>query len=176
MNPVTLPVAWAASVPAASSMPDGRAEGTVAFGGAGAQTWSLQGRCSLTPRQFGLCFLGLAGVSCAVALLFWMLGAPFVALFTGIEVLALSVGFGWHALHAADGELLSLQGPCLQVDHRSGLRHWQSTLDRSGLRVAELADGSIELRSRGRRLRVGARLDAARRRQLVAELRQLALN
>lgn len=173
MNPATLPAVWASAVPAAPCMPERSADGAAQEGPA---RWSLQARCSLTPRQFGLCFTALALVSALVALLFWLLGARVVALFSGLELLLLGLAFGWHALHAADGEQLSLDGGQLHVDHRAGLRQWQSTLERQGLRVAETDDGRIELCSHGSALRVGSRLAAPRRRQLVAELRRLAPN
>ena len=183
MNPATLPVMRASAVPAASRMPERSADGAAQDASAAAVTmaaatrhWSLQARCSLTPRQFGLCFAALALVSALVATLFWLLGAPYVAFISGLEVLLLGLAFGWHACHAADGEQLSLRGSRLHVEHRAGLRHWRSALDLNGLRVAETDDGRIELCSHGHALRVGGRLAAARRRQLAAELRRLALN
>ena len=187
MNPATLPVMRASAAPAAPRMPersaDGAAQDASAAAAAAAATmaaatrhWSLQARCSLTPRQFGLCFAALALVSALVAALFWLLGARYVAFFSGLELLLLGVAFGWHACHAADGEQLSLRGSRLHVEHRAGLRHWRSALDLNGLRVAETDDGRIELCSYGHALRVGGRLAAPRRRQLAAELRRLALN
>jgi len=182
MNPATLPELWAPAVPAAPRMPERSADGDAATEEAPAEVtavpthWSLQARCSLTPRQFGLWFAALALVSVLVALLFWWLGARWVALFSGLELLLLALAFGWHALHAADGEELSLSGGRLQVEHRAGLRQWRSALELQGLRVAETDDGRIELRSHGQALRVGGRLAPPRRQQLVAELRRLALN
>lgn len=137
--------------------------------------WQLQRRCALSPRQFGACFLVLAGVSAAVALFFWTLGAPFVTLFAGLEVLALGAAFACHALHAADGERLQVRGGRLLIEGRHGLRQYQDSLDLALLRVAEGAGGLIELRARGRCVRVGGQAPAAQRRQVLAELRQLVL-
>ncbi len=183
MNPATLPEIWAPAVPAAPRMPERSADGDAKNEQARVEPatamptqWSLQASCSLTPRQFGLCFAALALVSMLVASLFWWLGVPWVAPFSGVEVLLLAVAFGWHALHAADGEALSLSGGRLRVVHRAGLRQWRSALELQGLRVAETDDGRIELRSHGQALRVGGRVAPVRRQQIVAELRRLALN
>lgn len=137
--------------------------------------WLLQRRCSLSPCQFGGCFLMLAAVSIVVALFFWAQGARFVAYFAGAEVLALGLAFALHALHAADGERLRIRGGQLLVERRAGLRQVQQALDLQALRVAETNDGAIELRARGQRLRVGAHADAARRRQVLLDLRRLVL-
>lgn len=174
MNPASLPANWAPSMPVGPRMASRHADeaaGTVA-----GTCWVLQRRCSLTPQQFGACFAGLALVSLLVATLFWVMGAPFVALFTGIELLALGAAFAWHALHAADGDRLSMQGPQLCIEQRRGLRCNRVALDLAGLRVVVTPAGDLQLLSAGRCVQVGAELDSARRRQVAADLRRLALD
>lgn len=123
-----------------------------------------------------MCFAGLAAVAVLVATIFWAIGAPFVAMFTGIELVALGAAFGWHALHAADGEHLRVEGRQLWVEQRRGLRQSVVALDLARLRVDETVAGVVELQSPGRCVRVGGELDAMRRRQVAAALRRLALN
>lgn len=183
MNPVTLPRTWGhdmplvpgqaigqgdhceqvlEQVPDRADQPDGR-------------QWRLQRRCALSPRQFGVCFLALAGVSAAVGSFFWAMGAPFVPLFAGAEVLVLGLAFACHALHAADGERLQVRGGRLLIEGRDGLRQRQDSLELAALRVVEGAGGLIELHARGRCVRVGRQAHATQRRQVLAELRQLVL-
>lgn len=163
-------------MPAGPRMAARLADGAAGQGADASDAWVLQRRCSLTPRQFGLCFLGLAAVALLVASIFWALGAPFVALFTGVELIALGAAFGWHAFHAADGERLRVDGGQLWVEQRRGLRQSVTALDLARLRVDETVAGVLELRSPGRCVRVGGALDAARRRQMATALRRLALN
>lgn len=179
MNPVTSPPDWANDTPLVT----GQGARTGAVGDRAAaqgdapqgRQWQLQRRCALSPRQFGACFLALAGLSAAVALFFWALGAPFVTLFAGLEVLALGIAFACHAVHAADGERLQLQGGRLLIEQRHGLQQWRHSLDLAALRVGEGTGGLIELRARGRCVQVGRQAHFTLRRQVLAELRQLVL-
>lgn len=172
MNPITLPRAWGHEPPAAQGKAGRWGDADGAAGLSDDPCWLLQRRCSLSPRQFGTCFVGLAGLSALVALFFWAQGAPFVTLFAGIEVTALGVAFAFHALHAADGERLRLQDGRLLIERREGLRLRLEALELNELRVREGSGGTIELRVRGHSTRVGRHADAARRRQVLAELRQ----
>ena len=179
MNPVTLPRTWVhASQAAPERAVDSDATGPTvgrAADRADGPAWELQRRCSLSPRQLGLCFAALATLSAMVALFFWAQGARFVTYFAGVEVLALGLAFVCHALHAADGERLRVRGSRLLVECRDGLRRGHDVLELSELRVGESADGAIELRIRGRSLKVGRHADVARRRQVLADLRHLVL-
>ena len=179
MNPVTLPRAWAPesqAVPERDDRRDGTGDaGTPAINDADGRIWNLQRRCSLSPCQFGLCFVALATLSGVVALFFWAQGARVVTYFAGVEVMALALAFTFHAVHAADGERLRLQRGCLLVERRKGLRIDRDALELSEVRVGEGADGAIELRVRGRSLRIGRHANVARRRQVLADLRQLVL-
>lgn len=169
MNPAVWPADWA-SDPALH-----RQRAVVRVGSEGhppsGRSWSLQRRCSLSPRQFAGAYGLLALASVVVAVFFWMQGMRLVGAFAGLELLALGVAFVLHALHAADGETLHLQGGRLQVDRRSGLRCTSFHVDIELLRVGAAADGVIELRV-GRAVEpVGRQAAAAQRRQVLDELR-----
>jgi uncharacterized membrane protein len=179
MNSVTLPHEWGHDTPLVSGQevrPGDVCEQASAqsLEPAGHQ-WQLQRRCALSPRQFGACFLALAGLSAAVALFFWVLGAPFVTFFAGFEVLALGMAFACHAVHASDGERLQLHGDRLLVEQRHGLTQRRERLELASLRVGEGEDGLLELHARGRCVRVGRHAHPTQRRQVLAELRQLVL-
>lgn len=174
MNPVTLPAAWApdqspearavVAPPCVAGWPRAKAAG-------GGPAWSLQRRCALKPRQFAACLGALLLLPALVATFFWLQDVRFVALFSGIEMLVLGLAFGWHALHAADGETLQLHGWQLLLVSRRGLDCRREWIDTVGLRAGLAADGSIELRTQGRRWRLGRQTDGRRRQQVLAELR-----
>lgn len=176
MNPATQPASWAPLMSATPRMAGRSADGAAGFGVDAEGGWVLQRRCALAPREFGLCFMALASVSLLVGLFFWALGAGFVMLFAGLEVLALGAAFAWHAVHAADGERLQVDRGQLRVDQQRGLRRTQAALDLHALRVVEAAAGALELKSSGVCVTVGRTVDAPRRRQVAAALRRLALN
>jgi uncharacterized membrane protein len=173
MNPATLPVDWA---PEPSLESSALRHATVAASGHcsdTAQAWSLQRRCALTPRQLATCYAGLVLASGLVALVFWLQGVRLIAVFSGVEVLVMGIAFALHALHAADGERLSVQGDQLLVERRRGLQVRHERLPLSGLRVAASQD-AIELWAGGRSCAVGQLVDGARRRRVQAELRRMA--
>jgi uncharacterized membrane protein len=173
MNPVTLPVAWAPQQQPAPQAGDRHAGSTQGTDDLGADQWHLQRRCSLSPAQFGGCFGLLTVVSVLVAAFFWALGARFVTLFAGVEVLVVGVAFALHALHAADGERLRVAEGCLHVERRNGTRLEHESIPLQGLRARAAADGSIELLLRGRRWMLGRHAAEAPRRQVLAGLRRV---
>ena len=137
--------------------------------------WVLQRRCALSPGQLAVCFVALATISAVVATGFWLQGVRIVMLFAGLEMLALGLAFVVHAVHAADGELLSLRGPELVIERREGLRVRHDRIGLEGLRVRQLVDGPIELCAGGRQWVVGRHADGARRRQVLADLCQMVV-
>ena len=114
-------------------------------------------------------------MSALVAGFFWAMGARFVTVFAGIEVLAVGAAFVWHAWHAADGERLHLSGGQLHLERRDGTRVHQERIELNGLRIGSAADGAIELNLRGRRWTLGRHADEAHRRHVLAALRQAVL-
>lgn len=170
MNPVTLTAAWAVPPSAVPRAADPVADASWADGESAG--WLLQRRCSLTPAQFGACFVALALVSTLVAAFFWAMGARFVTLFAGIEVLLVGLAFAWHALHAADRDHLRVHEGHLLVERRRGLSVRREQWPLVGLRVRLAGDGSIELGRCGRRSRVGRDVDGAQCRRVLADLRR----
>lgn len=173
MNPVSLPVVWAPQQQPAPRVGGWLGEAVDAGTGiADAARWNLQRRCALTPSQFGACLAGLVLVSALVAAFFWAMGARFVTLFAGIEVLVVGLAFAWHALHAADGERLHVADGLLHIEQRHGLRLTLEQVPLAGLQVVAAADGSIELSARGRHWTLGRQAAMAARRQALAGLRR----
>ena len=170
MNPVTLPAAWAPQQSPAWRAIDRLADGATAA--EGGPSWSLQRRCSLTPSQFGACYLALGLVSMLVAIFFWSLGARVVTLFAGAEIVGVGLAFAWHALHAADGEQLHLREGQLQVVRRQGLQVRHERWPLAGLRAGLAGDGSIELGRHGRWALIGGEADRAQCRRVLADLRR----
>lgn len=165
MNSTSLPASWARPA-------HGDAGSRLHAAGVQGLEWHLQRRCSLSPAQLGASFAIVVLVSLAVALGFWWLGAPIVSAFAGLEVVLVAVGFGWHALQAADGERLHLQGTRLTIDVRRGLRVQCLQLDASWLRANASRAGGIDLTLGRRTVRVGTLVDAATNRRVLNELSQ----
>lgn len=133
---------------------------------------SLQRRAALAPRQVALALVALTLLSACVGTLFWSLGAPVVALFSGLQALTLAAAFGCYAVHAADGESLWLDGPDLVVEQRQGLGAVQRRFALAWLQVGS-ATGHLELQGREGHCRIGLRASALQRAQVLAVLRQL---
>lgn len=173
MNSVPLPVVWAPQHQPAARLGGWLGEAVDGHAGATSTTrWNLQRRCALTPAQFGACLLGLVLVSGLVAAFFWAMGARFVTLFAGIEVLGVGIAFALHAGHAADGERLHVADGLLHIEQRRGLRLTHEQVPLFGLQVRAVADGSIELNAQGRRWMLGRYAGGAARRQALAGLRR----
>jgi uncharacterized membrane protein len=112
-------------------------------------------------------------VSALIAGVFYVQGAPFVAAFAGLELLALGVALLAFSRHAADFESITLQGRVLQVRRQVGNRVDQHEWPLAWLTVEPaLAQGSlVQLRGRGQQLQVGRHLPAHERGLLATELR-----
>lgn len=172
MNPVILPVAWTHRQPAVRQDAASAAAASDIEGDIGADTWLLQRRNALSPRQFAACFAAVAVMSGLVGALFWLVGAGFVTGFAGLEVVVVGLAFGWHALHAADGERLRMQGSEMMLECRQGLRCWHERVSLAGLQLSAAADGSIEMRSGRRHWVLGRHATVAQRRRVLTEIRR----
>ncbi len=139
----------------------------------GGVQWVLKPNCSISPRQLGGVYLSLCLLSMLVSALFFWQGAPFVAAFAGIELLAVGLALLVFARHAADQEILTLQGDVLAVRRQLGSRHEDFELPLAWLSVEPAAgQGSlVQLRGRGQQLLVGRFLRPHHRSLLAAELR-----
>ena len=123
----------------------------------------------MSPRQLAGVYLSLCLLSSAIALGFWWAGATAVIWFTGLELLALAVALLVHARHAADRELVTVEGGRVQVELHHGARVERRSLDAAFVRVG-LAGGLVELAARGEAVCVGRHLRPHRHARLAREI------
>ena len=147
---------------------------TVPGGTASAVQWLFKRNCSITPRQLGGVYASLCAVSSVIAAFFFWHGAPYVAAFAGLELLAVGVALLVFARHAGDRETLTLLGHSLMVEQRHGSRVERTDLAADWLSVEPAAgQGSLVLlRGHGRTVCVGRHLRPELRAAFAKELRQ----
>lgn len=135
--------------------------------------WDLRRNCSLTPKQMLGFYLGLSGVSLAVAGIFWGLGAKLVMPFACLEIVAIGVALLVHARHVTDRDSIRLQGSKLTVERACGPRTERCEFCTEWVRVSPLrGSGSlIELSERGKKVVVGRFVRPELRGQLADEMR-----
>lgn len=143
-------------------------------GTASAMQWLFKRNCSITPRQLGGVYASLCLVSFVIAAFFFWHGAPYVAAFAGLELLAVGAALLVFARHAGDRETLTLLGRSLLVEQCHGPRVERTDLAADWLSVEpEAGQGSlIQLRGRGRTICVGRHLRPELRAAFAHELRQ----
>ncbi|MCY7316617.1 MAG: DUF2244 domain-containing protein [Rubrivivax sp.] len=143
--------------------------GTVA-----AVQWLFKRNCSITPRQLAGVFASLCAVSSVIGAFFYWHGAPYVAAFAGIELLAVGAALLIYARHAGDCETLTLMGRLLLIEqcHGSRVEHTQLSADWLTVEPAAGQGSLVELRGRGRTVQVGRHLRPEWRGLLAQELRQ----
>lgn len=146
----------------------------VVEGAAPAVQWLLKRNCSLSPQQLAQAYLSLCAASSLIAAFFFWQGAPYVAAFAGLELLAVGVALLVYARHAADRETLTLVGRTLLVEQCVGPRTERTHLPADWLTVEPAAgQGSlVEISSRGRTVRVGRHLRPEWRGAFAQELRR----
>lgn len=137
-----------------------------------ALAWRLRRNCSVTPAQLGGFYASLCLVSIVVGAGFWMLGAPLVLAFAGLELLALGVAMLVYARHATDGETVRLQGGRLIVE-----RDWAGCGERMEfvcafvqVRVGEGRGALIRIGAHGRQVEVGRHVRPEWRHALAGEM------
>jgi uncharacterized membrane protein len=105
---------------------------------------------------------------------FWLQGATFVLAFAGLEVAVVGLAFLAYARHAADAELISLNGGNLVVELETAGRLERAEFERQWVRV-EPKSGDlslIELSGQGRSIEVGRYVRPELRRVLAHEIRK----
>ena len=136
--------------------------------------WLLRRDWSITPQQLAAVYASVCTLSVLISGFFYWNGAPLVAALAGIELLAVGVAMLVFARHAADREVITLVGRSVLVERNIGNRIERTDLAADGLAVEPAAaQGSlIELRGRGRKVRVGRFLRPELRGAFAQELRQ----
>jgi uncharacterized membrane protein len=140
----------------------------------GGTQWLLKPNCSMSPRQIGAVYLSLCAVAALIGGFFYAQGAPWVAAFAGVELLALGAALLVYARHAGDRETLTLGRGLLHVQRTRAGRVDEHEWPLQWLTVEPVAgQGSlVQLRGRGQQLRVGRFLRPQDRATLALELRQ----
>jgi uncharacterized membrane protein len=135
--------------------------------------WVMKRNCSITPRAMVVMYLSMCVVSLGIAGAFWLIGAPTVMAFAGLELLLLGAALVAYARHAADCETITLAGRKLAIEHRYGVAVENACFRAEWVRVEPaLDDGSlVELSGEGQRACVGRYLRPEWREQLARELR-----
>jgi uncharacterized membrane protein len=168
MSATFAPSPW----PAPNGEPAPRRElGRVLEGGG--MVWLLKPNCSMSPRQLGGVYLSLCAVAALISGFFYVQGAPWIAAFAGLELMALGLALLVFARHAGDRETITIDHGVLQVQRTHGSRTTEHTLPLPWLAVEPAAgQGSlVQLRGRGQQVRVGRFLRPDQRATLALELR-----
>ena len=163
--------------PTAAHAPQAFGQRLAASDGSGAATamqWLFKRNCSISPRQLATVFLSLCAVSSVIAAFFFWQGAPYVAAFAGLELLAVGAALLVFARHAGDRETLTLMGSSLLVElcHGSRVEHAHLATDWLTVEPAAGQGSLVELRDRGRTVQVGRHLRPEWRAAFARELRQ----
>lgn len=119
-------------------------------------------------------YLSLCTLATAIAVFFMLQGAPFVAVFAGLELLAVGAALLYFARHIGDRETLVLTGRSLRVELRNGSRLHSTAFTAEWLTV-EPAGGQgslLQLSGEGRTVRVGRFLRPELRPAFARELRR----
>lgn len=136
--------------------------------------WVLKRNCSITPRQLVAVYLSLCALSLAIAVGFWVNGAPYVLAFAGLELLLVGLALGVYARHAGDRETVTLADREVEVEQCFG-----GQVERAAFRAewvcvepAQAQGSLVELAGQGRRVQVGRFVRPELRSELAQELRR----
>jgi uncharacterized membrane protein len=142
--------------------------------GRAALRWVLKRNCSITPRQLLAFYLSLCVISVGLGVGFWVAGAPLVLGFAGLELACVGLALLVYARHAADREMVTLDGDALEVEQWVGRQVARERFRAEWLSVEPAkAQGSlVELAGQGRRVRVGRHLRPELRAPFAQELRR----
>ena len=137
----------------------------------------LRGNHSLPARSALLVFLALAASAALMATLLLAAGAWPVLPFLGVELIAVGAVLCIMCRRARDCELLMFDDDHLQIIQRRGRREQRHEFERYWARVAlePVRNGwyppRLIIRSHGREVEVGARINQEERERVAAQLR-----
>ena len=139
----------------------------------GRREWLLKRNCSLTPRQTVAAWALLLALSLAIGLFFTAQGAPYVLVFSVIEMTAVTAAFIVYSRHATDYDRIVLEEGRLLVEQVRAGRTRQASLDTGWVRVTapRRRRDPVRLEARGVAVEVGGYLLPAGRQLLARELR-----
>lgn len=134
----------------------------------------IQRNCSASPKTLLAVLGGLSGVSLAIGLAFWMMNAPWVLFFSGIEVLAVAVAFGVHARSVGDSDTLVLTAYDVRIVQERRGKAQSHSFNRGMVRVGMSTglDPLINLSSAGKTVAFGLGLRPAVRRVVCHQLQK----
>jgi uncharacterized membrane protein len=156
---------------------EGSAVPEVSEAAEGARIWRLAHPAAMSPRTLGAIFAVLGSTSLLVAAGFWLVGAPLVLPFAGLEVMALGLAFLAHARQMDPSEELRLEGGELVVRQvvRGEVMETCYPARATRLRCDSSTQGLIEVVGPGSLVRVGRHLPLALRQATCRSL-SLALH
>lgn len=136
--------------------------------------WFLPRNCSISPKQMGLLYLSLCGVSLGIGLAFYVQGVGLVLPFAMAELLAVGIAFVVYARHATDMERIQLSAAHLVVEIEEGgksecvqfPREWVQVEPRAG------AKALIAVYAKGKTVDIGRHVRPELRPVLVQEIRR----
>ncbi|HKA39436.1 MAG TPA: DUF2244 domain-containing protein [Burkholderiales bacterium] len=118
---------------------------------------------------FALIFI----VSIGIAVAFATFGAWLILPFAGLEMLVLFIAFRYMERHAADYELIEIDGDTVKVEWANGGTLLRGAFNRHWAQVVSNEDGSrIALRSHGRELEIGRYMNDEQRLDLARALKR----
>lgn len=140
----------------------------------GRREWLLRRNCSLTPRQTVAAWAVLMAMSLAIGLVCTVQGAPYVLVFSALEMTAVTAAFLIYSRHATDYDRIVLEQGDLTVEQVRGGRGREYRLPATWLRVTAPARrrDPIRLVAGDVAVDVGLYLLEGERRKLAQELRQ----
>lgn len=120
-----------------------------------------------------LVFVFIFVVSVGIAAAFAVFGAWLILPFAGLEMVVLYLAFCYVERHAADYELIEIDGDQVKVEWFEGGNACSEALSRHWARVVVKRDGSrLALRSHGRELEIGRGMSDAQRLELARALKR----
>ena len=126
---------------------------------------------SLSSTRRFLVFVFIFVVSVGIASAFAYFGAWLILPFAGLEMLVLYLAFRYVERHAADYELIEIDGDQVKIEWFEGGNTRSETLSRHWARVVVDRGGSrLALRSHGRELEIGSGMSDAQRLELAQAL------
>jgi uncharacterized membrane protein len=134
----------------------------------------IQRNCSASPYTLLAVLGGLSAVSLTIGLVFWMMNAPWVLFFSGIEVLAVAVAFAVHARSVSDSDTLEVTEYDVRIIHERSGQKQSHCFNRRMVRVGmgQGLDPLITLSSAGHAVTFGLGLRPAVRRAVCRQLQQ----